>query len=45
MANPQGSFIWYELMTPDPDGPRPSMTRSSAGTIETAAVARDAAIA
>ena len=20
MANPQGSFIWYELMTPDPDG-------------------------
>lgn len=20
MANPHGSFIWYELMTPDPDG-------------------------
>lgn len=20
MSNPQGSFIWYELMTPDPDG-------------------------
>ena len=20
MANPAGSFIWYELMTPDPDG-------------------------
>jgi hypothetical protein len=19
MANPAGSFIWYELMTPDPD--------------------------
>ncbi len=23
MANPAGSFIWYELMTPDPDGVAP----------------------
>ena len=27
-----GSFIWYELMTPDPAAPRRSTTRSSAGT-------------
>jgi uncharacterized protein len=23
MANPAGSFIWYELMTPDPDAIAP----------------------
>lgn len=23
MPNPQGSFVWYELITPDPDGAKP----------------------
>ena len=23
MANPDGSFVWYELMTPDPDAIAP----------------------
>jgi hypothetical protein len=27
MANPAGSFIWYELMTPDPDSIAPSKGR------------------
>ena len=31
MANPPGSFIWYELMTPDPDTTRRSTAPSSDG--------------
>ncbi len=29
---PQGDFIWYELMSPDPEGRRHSTTPWSAGT-------------
>jgi hypothetical protein len=38
MANPSGSFVWYELMTPDPDAIAPFYTAvvdqgSGTGTI------------
>ena len=31
--NPQGDFIWYELMTSDPDGRRRFTMRSWVGTL------------
>ena len=31
-AAPQGDFIWYELMTPDPDGSKAFTMPWSAGT-------------
>lgn len=34
MANPQGSFIWYELMTPDQDASKAFYDRVMAWTIE-----------
>ena len=33
MANPHGSFIWYELMTPDPDAAKRFYTKVVGWTI------------